>query len=375
LKKDRRHNVAEKIAAALLIALTMTVLACSPKPSPTTSTQSTAVKLVFITQPAGAEAGSVFGTLPVVAVVDSNGNIVTGARNIARLAITDNSGDSPVALFGATTVTPVKGVYNFKDLVIDKVGRYTLTATSSGLAPAVSQPFDITPAEAGARIVFSAEPSGGAAGSPFATQPVVTILDTYGNRVPNATDEVSLLLSFSLEAPDAVLSGVTTVRAVNGVATFRGLSVDKAGSFTLMAVISGLTSRESTVFTITPGAPDRLFFSTQPVGGPPGSPLTTMPPAIAVLVQDAYGNTVNGATPEIILAITPGTGTNGAVLSGVTKLKAVNGVADFEGLSIDKLGKGYTLTATSSGLTPAVSDPFDIAPSPPAPSSENTTAP
>jgi hypothetical protein len=46
----------------------------------------------------------------------------------------------------------------------------------------------------------------------------------------------------------------------------------------------------------------------------------------------------------------------------VTAVDAVAGVATFSGLSIDKIGTGYTLVATSGTLTAATSDPFDITP-------------
>lgn len=378
MKINPRHYIPHKLTLALIVALTITMISCSPKSSPVpslTKTQDAAVKLVFTTQPLGGEAGSVFANLPVVAIEDSNGNIVTSSRKIASLTITNDAGSSPTTLFGGTTVTPVNGIFNFKDLCIDKAGRYTLTATSSGLISAVSEPFDITPA-AGAIPIFSTEPVGTAAGSPFITQPVVTILDIYGNEATSSTAEVSLSIIPNLETMGAVLSGVTKVKAVNGVVNFKGLSIDNAGSYRLMAIIDGMTSTNSATFTITPGAAARLFFNTQPVGGAARSPLTIMPPAIAITVQDVYGNVVTGATAEISLNITPNTGASGAVLSGVTKLKAMNGVADFEGLSIDKVGKGYTLTATSSGLISAVSDPFDITPSPtPATPSSNVTTP
>ena len=39
---------------------------------------------------------------------------------------------------------------------------------------------------------------------------------------------------------------------------------------------------------------------------------------------------------------------------------AVNGVAAFTGLTIDKVGTGYTLTATSGTLTLATTSSFDV---------------
>jgi hypothetical protein len=368
------------LAVALLIALTATIVACSPKSSPTPSTmvaREVAVKLVFTTQPVGAEAGSVFSTQPVVVVEDINSNVVTSHRGIVLLTITTDAGSSPPKLFGGTTATLEKGIVNFKELSIDKTGSYTLTAMSSGLAPAVSAPFKITPG-AGAHLSFSRPIVGASAGSVFRTQPVVTFLDIYGNTATGSTAELSLSLisdPYNLNK-GAILAGTKKAKIVNGVADFKDLSIDKVGIYALMAKIEGMTSVVSAPFEITPGAAAKLFFSTQPEGGAAGSPLTIDPPAIAVLVRDIYDNVATSSTDEVSLTITPNTGASGAVLSGAIKIKAVNGIASFEGLSINKAGAGYTLTASSNGLISAVSDPFEITPSPtPATPSSNVTKP
>jgi hypothetical protein len=49
----------------------------------------------------------------------------------------------------------------------------------------------------------------------------------------------------------------------------------------------------------------------------------------------------------------------GATLSGTTTKNAVNGVATFNNLSIDKAGYGYTLVASSAGLPSATSSSFN----------------
>jgi hypothetical protein len=50
----------------------------------------------------------------------------------------------------------------------------------------------------------------------------------------------------------------------------------------------------------------------------------------------------------------------GGTLSGTTPVNAVNGTATFSNLSIDKVGTGYTIQATSSGLTAVTSNSFNI---------------
>jgi hypothetical protein len=46
------------------------------------------------------------------------------------------------------------------------------------------------------------------------------------------------------------LSGTTVVRPVNGIASFNNLAIDKAGTYTLQASTSGVTSTVSHAFTI-----------------------------------------------------------------------------------------------------------------------------
>jgi hypothetical protein len=61
------------------------------------------------------------------------------------------------------------------------------------------------------------------------------------------------------------------------------------------------------------------------------------------------------------------TNPGGATLGGTNPVSAVNstGVATFNDLSLDKAGTGYTLSATSSGLTAATSTAFNVIGTPP----------
>jgi hypothetical protein len=83
---------------------------------------------------------------------------------------------------------------------------------------------------------------------------------------------------------------------------------------------------------------------------PAGKPL-----AVDVLNSDGTINTTSSAPVTIALAPNP----SGGVLSGTTTVNAVNGVATFSTLTIDKAGLGYQLLATSPGVSPAISRAFD----------------
>jgi hypothetical protein len=75
-------------------------------------------------------------------------------------------------------------------------------------------------------------------------------------------------------------------------------------------------------------------------------------------IADAAGVTVASSTAAVTMAI--GTNPGGGTLSGTLTVNAVAGVATFSNLSINNPGNGYTLVATSTGLTSATSTPFTV---------------
>jgi hypothetical protein len=104
-----------------------------------------------------------------------------------------------------------------------------------------------------------------------------------------------------------------------------------------------------------------LTFTVAPSNAVAGADISN--PNIRVTAFDALGNVAAGFGGDVTLAITPGTGTLGAVLSGLATATAASGVAEFVGaLSIDKAGTGYTLSATSPGVTGTTSATFNITP-------------
>src|SRR5207248_2566558 len=102
----------------------------------------------------------------------------------------------------------------------------------------------------------------------------------------------------------------------------------------------------STVFNITAGTATQLVFSVQPSTT---TAATVITPAVEVTAQDAGGNTASGFTGNITVAI--GTQQSGGKVTGTQPRAAVAGGGTCSGLSIDKAGTGYTLTATGVGST------------------------
>src|SRR2546425_9127256 len=79
--------------------------------------------------------------------------------------------------------------------------------------------------------------------------------------------------------------------------------------------------------------------------------------------MDASGITVTSFSGAATIAIDNNPA--GGTLTGNAPVNAVNGVATFANLKIDKAGTGYTLTATSGTLTQATSNSFNITAAPP----------
>ena len=85
----------------------------------------------------------------------------------------------------------------------------------------------------------------------------------------------------------------------------------------------------------------------------------TITPAVQVKIYDQYGNFMSSATNSVTIAI--GYDPSGsATLSGTKTVSASCGIAYFSNLSIDQTGLGFTLVASSSGLTSATSNGFVV---------------
>jgi hypothetical protein len=215
-----------------------------------------------------------------------------------------------------------------------------------------------TPDRAAFRLEFVTHPAGAVSGLSFTTQPVVAVKDAEGKVVTGYSLTVKIVITNVSGTANSKLGGTNTVNAVNGIATFKDLSIDLAGHNYMLTAISGdIKSAVSNTFEVTPGAPVMLIFSIEPVGAGATNFFSTSP---AVAILDANRNVVVDSSAEVTLNITPGTGTEGAVLNGVTTVKAKNGIASFSYLSISLLGSRYTLTATSPGLKSTESKEFYI---------------
>jgi hypothetical protein len=204
------------------------------------------------------------------------------------------------------------------------------------------------------RLVFTTEPNAAIAGASIAPAVRVEARDAENKLSSSYTGAVTVALGTN--AGGGTLSGTLTVNAVGGVASFDDLSINKSGNgYTLSASAPRLTAAASDPFDISAGPASKLVYSVEPTSGSAGTAM-----ALEIEAWDAHDNLDTDFTGDVTVAITSGTGTSGATLSGTASAAAVAGVAAFTGLSIDKAGTGYTLDATSGSLTAATSASFDV---------------
>ena len=153
------------------------------------------------------------------------------------------------------------------------------------------------------------------------------------------------------------LCGTLTVAAVNGVAHLQQ-PVDQQGGHGLHPDGRGRQPDRRHLgqrSTSPPAAASKVAFTAQPSSTTAGASIS---PAVQVSVEDANGNVVTSDNSSVTVAI--GTNPGGGTLGGTLTVAAVNGVATFSNLSINKAGTGYTLTAADGSLTGATSSSFNV---------------
>ncbi len=313
-------------------------------------TPAAANKLLFVTQPSTTEAGASITPPVQVAIVDTHGNVTTSTSNVT-LALSASPGGA--TLTGTTTVAAVRGVATFSNLSLNKVGTGNrLTATSGSFTSLNSTLFEVVPG-APYRATITRQPSDVVVGAPMSPAVEVSLFDRFGNLATQVHSPVSVSLGYNVSG--GALGGTTTVDAVNGVATFDSLTVNRPGvNYTLVAGGSGLFLDTSVGFNVSAGAPARLAFHTPPSNTMAGAVLAP----VRVQIQDVEGNLHTGSTAEVTLTL--GSNPGSATLAGTTTVVAVNGVATFTDLSLDRTARGYMLQASTAALPSVMSPAFEV---------------
>jgi hypothetical protein len=312
-------------------------------------TSAPATRLVVSSQPPGnLTAGSAFGL--TATFEDAYGNAATTFEGSVTVASATGPAGSTLG-GGPTTVTAVQGVATFSSLVLGTFGTYTLQVSAGGLN-AMTDAVEVTPGST-AQLEVTTMPAGTVtAGSSF--ELTVMAADTFGN--PTALTGNVIVALATAPVGGALSGGPTTVTAVQGVATFSGLSLDLAGTGYTLQVSSGSVTGTTGLLTVAPGPAEQLAVTT----APPGIVAAGSGFGLTVSTEDAFGNVATTFSGSVTVTLA-----NNAVpgaLGGTTTVAAVQGVASFANLSINTAGTGYTIQVNSEGLTSTTTGPVNVTP-------------
>ncbi len=323
-----------------------------------TMTPTAESKLAITTQPASPTAAG--ATIPVgVTVEDQFGNPITtgtGSNDTIHVALSSGSFAS-----GTTSVAASGGVAAL-NLTITTPGSYTITATDTThgtITAATTNSFTVTPA-AENKLVITTQPAASlTAGGTVSVG--VTLEDQYGNTITTGNSGSNDTIHVALSS-GSFAAGTTSVAASNGVATFSGLQVNGAGTYTITATNTThgtVTAATTSSFTVSPAAENQLGITTQPASPVAAGATIT----VGVTVEDQYGNPITtgntGSNDTIHVALS-----SGSFASGTTSVVASNGVATFNNLTITTPGS-YTITTsdtTHGTITAATTNSFTVTP-------------
>jgi hypothetical protein len=273
-----------------------------------------------------ATVATTFAMPPTALVLDALGNPVGGA--LVSFSVANGPGGASGSFGGQTTVpTNDQGLAVAPPLAANSVaGRFTVSAH---VGASLSTTFVLTnlpgPANKLAVVTVPASVFGGAG---FSMQ--VDVEDNSGNRVSADASVVTV----ELNGPGPFSAGTATAQAVDGIASFDSMAIEKAGTYILSFSAPGLTGA-SAPLTVNP-----------PLGvGPPTLPA----PGAAVPYSQAV--TASGGTAPYSYAVS-GTLPPGLSLNSTT--------GQISGTPTTGGSYRFTVTAADAGTGPPVSQSYTL---------------
>lgn len=265
---------------------------------------------------------AVAGQIVNFKVIAGGGSVFAGA------AITNDSGSAKERWTLGTVATDSQRV---EARAVDPT---TGAALVFGTVRAVALP-DVA---AGLAIATAAD--GARSGLAFTQQPVVRIVDRYGNLVTSATDVVTASTSAG------TLGGTTAATAVGGIATFKGLA------------LTGVTGSATLTYAASLGGSSRTVTQSLPVSGGVAASIAATTAlsqsgtvglaaavAPAVRVLDVNGQPVGGANVSFVVA------TGGGAVTGGTQQTDASGIARVGTWTLGTKPGANTLRASVAGVT------------------------
>lgn len=319
--------------------ITITVDGSEIEESPFTSSVVTtdAEQVEIISQPGDAVAGTVVPGTPSALVTDDNGNPVEDVEVTVSADGTSISGGT------TTRITGSSGEVEFDDLVIEDAGSYSLQFDALGVSEAaVSEPFEISPADADQITSVGGDNQTGTVAQALANPFEVEVTDPFGNPVSGFEVEFSID-----ETPNGASGQSLNNESVTTNSSGRASSTltlgDLVGEYTVAAgsAVGGVTFSA----VAAPGDADSFVFdeiSSQTAGS---SFL------VRITAFDEFENVATGYSGSADLTTTAGTISPGSVNFDEGEVS--------QSVSLTGAGTNQTITATDGSVS-GTSNEFDV---------------
>lgn len=236
-----------------------------------------------------------------------------------------------------------------------RAAAYTLmVATTDDTQQVTSNAYSITPGPAAGVTVSSGDGQAATVLSPFASPLRATVVDQYGNAVPNGGTVDFVAPATGPSGTFAGGSGDDSVGANSaGVATSSAFTADtQAGSYDVQATLDGGASGGTFALTNLAGPATQLSVSAgDNQSGPAGEGFSA---PLAARLLDRFGNPVSTANEQITFTA-PTTGAGGTFTS--TGSNTESDLTDTAGIATSSMFTAngalgtYTVQATAPGVT------------------------
>lgn len=317
-----------------------------------------------------AASGALEGTAPItVAQVPTTVTISPATGNFTYVGDTLTF-TATVLDAGGAPVVPVQKIWTLNDntvAVIDSNG--LARAKGPGIAMVTVVAIGPGGAKAGyaavsstqpvATLTFRAQPSGVEAGE--AMDPAVqAVVRDSGNAVVGGYSG-AVTISVDSGPAGAVLHGTKTVNAVNGVVSYSGLWLDKAGSYRFKVTAVSLAPATSTGFAVMHSS----SYQARILMGPDDDSLPLMVAGqvlpLTARLEDRFANPTYDSVTLMQVELLAGPDSGDLVGIGQSNFTE-GGVRDFPLASIVKAGVGYQLRVIGPGILPDSTRPFQVMP-------------
>jgi hypothetical protein len=180
-------------------------------------------------------------------------------------------------------------------------------------------------------------------GIAFTAQPVVQILDAYGNLVSTGGQSTQTV---TLTSTGSTISGTAAISASAGIATFSNIALEGLiGSKTISAeILTPSSFSTSGAVSLSFGDAAQLTLERAAAGAANRSAFTTQP---QVALRDSAGNLVTGTAATIVYTASP----NAALTLASAAVSTSNGIATFAFSSIRGTIGSYTISYSVSGAS------------------------